>query len=438
MISIAQIAQAMQTVLIEHAAQAAQTHQVVRRKRQLDGAQLVQLVVGSFWSDPDASYETMTDLAADWDITISPQGLALRFAQNAVACFADVLAAAMRQVITADPAVLPLLDRFPAVEIHDTTTMTLPDTLANHFAGCGGSSGRIAAAVKAHLRWEVRSGRLDGPILQPGRASDRAVEFVQRAAPGTVRIRDLGFWHLDDMQQDDRDGRFWVTRLKPRTAIFTAAGERHELAELLDNATSDVVDLPVQLGVKQRLPSRLIARRVDPDLAEARLRSLEHTARRKGRTVSTSARLTATWDVVVTNVPGERLSAAEALILYRIRWQIELLFKLWKQHGKLDVSRGQQPARVLIELYAKFIGLLLQHWLLLVSCWTMADRSLVKAARVVRGRVKRIMGALTQPAELERVLTDIVAAIQRTRPQTRRKKTPGTWALLGGQPTTLT
>jgi hypothetical protein len=436
--SIAQIAHAMRTLLIEQAHMAAHAQQLVRRQRQISGAQFVQVVVGSFLAQPEATYETMVGVAADVGVRISPQGLCHRFDAAAVACLRQVLTATMQQTMTADPAVLPILDRFVAVEVQDSTTITLPDALADQFAGCGGSVGRVAAAVKAQFRWELRSGRLDGPLLQDGRAADRAVDFVQRAVPGTLRLRDLGYWHLDDLAQDDRDGRFWLMRFKPGTAIFTDDGVRHDLPDLLAAQAGETVELSVAIGVQQRLACRLLARRASAEQAAARLRQLEHTARRKGRSVSPTTRLLTAWEVLVTNVPAPQLTAAEAWILRGVRWQIELLFKLWKQHGKLDESRGTQPTRVLAELYAKFIGLLIQHWILLASCWGQADRSLVKAARVVRAWAERVIRALPDRDRLEHVLTDLVAAIQRAGRQTRRKGHAGTWQLLGGTPTALT
>jgi hypothetical protein len=53
-------------------------------------------------------------------------------------------------------------------------------------------------------------------------------------------------------------------------------------------------------------------------------------------------------------------------VLLRERWQMEMLSKLWKQYGRIDEWRTANPWRVLCELYAKLIGLLLQHWLIIL------------------------------------------------------------------------
>lgn len=434
MSSIPQIVQALRTVLIDSAHAAAQTTGFVLRQRRITGAQFVQTLVAAWLAQPDASYETMVGIAADLGVTISPQALAERFTPAAVACLAQVLAATMRQAISSEPAVLPLLDRFVAVEIQDSTTIALPESCAERFRGCGGSRTHSAAALKAQFRWELRSGRLDGPLLQDGRASDRALDFRERAIAGTLRIRDLGYWHLDDLVQDDRDGRLWVSRLKPGTAIITLEGQRQELVALLNAQEDQQVDLLVRIGARHQQQARLLARRVAADVAGARERQAERTARRKGREVSATTRALCGWEVLVTNVAASRLSAAEAWILLGVRWQIELLFKLWKQHGQLDESQGKLADRVLAEVYAKFIGLLLQHWLLLASCWDLPNRSLVKAARVVRGWTERWMRALSEPERLTQIVTDLIAAIRRVARQTCRRKKPNTWQLLGGVP----
>ena len=83
-------------------------------------------------------------------------------------------------------------------------------------------------------------------------------------------------------------------------------------------------------------------------------------------------------------------------MLMRMRWQMELLFKLWKQHGQLDTSRSHKPWRVLCEVYAKLLALLMQHWLLLLGAWNHPDRSWVKAAQTIRQHAWHLAARMAQ------------------------------------------
>jgi Transposase DDE domain len=102
----------------------------------------------------------------------------------------------------------------------------------------------------------------------------------------------------------------------------------------------------------------------------------------------------ADWTLLLTDVPSKQLRFEEALVLLRERWQMELLYKLWKSEGLIDEWRMGNPWRVLCELYAKLIALLLQHWLIVLFAWHDPQRSLVKLAQVVRDTAWLLIDAL--------------------------------------------
>jgi hypothetical protein len=154
------------------------------------------------------------------------------------------------------------------------------------------------------------------------------------------------------------------------------------------------------------VPVRLIARRVSPKQAARRRANANGTqesqakgvqrpnVRKHGRANSKpqrkhkktgKARLQLLgWTILITNVPQELLSVDEALVLARLRWQIELLWKLWKQGGKVDTWRSAKPYRILTEIYAKLLGCLITHWVTLLECWQAPNRSMVKARQVMQ------------------------------------------------------
>jgi hypothetical protein len=419
----------MQHVLTTVARDAARQSGFITRERAFDGAQFAQLLTFGWLDNPQATMDDLVAMADELGITISAPGLCSRLTDKAADCMQMVLQAAIAQVIAADPLATPVLARFSAILLQDSTIITLPDALADQFQGCGGSCGQVAAALKAQLRIEVRTGKLDGPLLQDGRAHDRAVAFVQRPPVGALQLRDLSFFQLDDLAIDQQDDRHWITRLKPKTAIFID-GERVDLVDFLTAHGATPVDVPVTMGVQQRIPCRLLAIPVPQEVMDQRRRRLYAEARRKGRAVSAERLALCAWTILVTTLEPDQLTMEEALVLLKLRWQIELLFKLWKSHGQVDESRGQRPARILVEIYAKFLGMLIQHWLLLTGCWHAPDRSLPKAAKRVRKAARSLAQAMGSPRRLQAAIRRLVRQLEQTARQTKRVKEPNAYQLL--------
>ncbi len=223
---------------------------------------------------------------------------------------------------------------------------------------------------------------------------------------------------------------YWLTRLQAGTAIYDPAGERLDLLTLLRAPDAATVEHAILVGSAQRLPCRLLAVRVPQAVADKRRRALHTEARHKGQTVSQARLALADWTIFITNAPCEKLTLHEALTLARCRWQIELLFKLWKSQGHIDTSRSDNPWRVLCEVYAKLLAMLVQHWLFLVSCWAYPDRSLVKAAQTVRGHALHLaahLGCATQLAAAITVIQNCLAVGCRIN---KRRAAPHTYQLL--------
>ena len=124
------------------------------------------------------------------------------------------------------------------------------------------------------------------------------------------------------------------------------------------------------------------------------------------------------------------LSEEEALVLGRVRWQIELLFKLWKNPGQLDTWRSRKPWRILCEVYAKLLALLIQHWIFLSSCWEYADRSLVKAAQTVSKQAWHLASVFDCAPRVREVLGMIQQCLAVGCRINKRREHPHTYQLL--------
>ena len=433
MSSINPLSASFQTLFTTTANQLAAETGVIQRQRKLSGAALIQTLVFGWLTQPAATMTQLTQMAALRGVVLTPQALDQRFTPTLVTClerfFACAVAALCADSGTA-PVAIPLLQRFRGVWIIDSTTLSLPNACAARWRGCGGRPGEGLAALKIQLRIDLLQGQVDAPELMSGRRPDRASALQQAPLPvGSLRLSDLGYFTLSVFRQLDADGSFFLTRVPVNLTLRTPEGARitdvpRWLASQVDAGGG--VDQPMHLGGTAPLPIRLLALPVPEAVAAARRRRLRRTAKKQGQMVSQARLALAGWTILATNVPRDGLSLREARSLYRARWQIELLFKRWKQEGQLARWRSANPHRILVEVYAKLIGLLLHHRLLVSGVWAQPHKSLAKAGRAIRDHFRVIAAAVDHPQALRRALDQLHRCVQAATTTGRRTKRPST------------
>ena len=110
-------------------------------------------------------------------------------------------------------------------------------------------------------------------------------------------------------------------------------------------------------------PLRLVALRKSPEAAEKAIKRVQRESRRKGRTPRPETLLLAGYVVVLTNCEAA-VTPEQILEVYRLRWQIELLFKRLKSLLHLDHLRARDPDLAQTYLLAKILAALLAEELL--------------------------------------------------------------------------
>ena len=156
-------------------------------------------------------------------------------------------------------------------------------------------------------------------------------------------------------------------------------------------------EVSLYVGTTARLAVRLLFQKLPPaQVAERRRRAIQ-TAAKKGRTCSTLHWRWLAWRVYITNVPHSRLSTAQALLLYALRWHIELLFKLWKSQAKFAPVRCLKPDSFVCLLYARLLGFIIFHWLLApVRLASSPELSLPRAFQVFQRALPHLLTAIAQ------------------------------------------
>lgn len=434
MSTIPQVSQAMQTVLTT-SAQTADTslHYTKRPDRaKFSASTLVQTLVLGWLNHPDATVEQLSQTAARVGVEVSPQAIDQRFTFATANLLRSVLSSALQHSVSSHGVAIPILQRFTGVRIHDGTTITLPDQLREHWAGCGGHTQLgTSAALKCGVQFDLLTGDLCALDLVSGRTHDSALPCQHTDMPaGSLRLADLGFYDLARLAELDRAQVYFVSKLRPTVKVRADELPEMDLVGFVEAQAEGGYDGWVWLGKQQTLRARLLVVPVPQEVADQRRRRIRKQAREKGQTASAAALYLAAWTILITNLAPEMLTLEEALIVARSRWQIELLFKLWKSHAQIDKWRSERAARILCEVYAKLLAMVLQQWMLVISCWGYADKSLTKAAAVVRDQAVELASAQGRAERISDVLETIQRVLKRTARMNTRLEHPNTYQLL--------
>jgi hypothetical protein len=435
---LARVGGALQGLFGGVAQQAAAESGVIQRTRKFEPTTLLETFVLGHLQNPQASDEKLAQMAAQCGVDVTPQAIEQRYTPAMVAYLRKAFEGATQVIVGSSKILAAILERFSSVSLLDSTTTVLPDELQEEFPGCGGSHGGGAAAMKLQTEWDLRTGALTHVEVEPGRNADGASRRQHaRRGPGSLRISDLGYFSIAVFAAMVAAAEHFLSRLQFGTTVLLLDGAElgtatkpMALLSWLAQQPGPFIDRQIVLGHKERLRCRLIAWRLPAEQANRRRQKLrQETLSKKGRVPSAARLAWCDWTLLVTSVPVDRLTAKEAAVLYRARWQVEVLFKCWKSQGLVAQLNGSTVVRQMVRVWSRLLAVLVQHWLVIGSIGGNATKSLSKAYEAVRAFAGRIAAAVTNTMELQRVLADIERVLAKTCRRDKRRK-PGTYELL--------
>lgn len=167
------------------------------------------------------------------------------------------------------------------------------------------------------------------------------------------------------MEEIDKRGASFITRAPSRTTFW--AGNAIEgwtqikpEEDLKEKASGEAIDYGfVQVGgdTRHSFIGRVVAQKLTPEQQKKRKRAL-HIKGQKGKHVQ-SAQQRKDIQVLVTNITHEQLAPQDLYPLYTLRWQIEILFKVWKSLFGINKVRKMKQERLECHLYGTLISILL-------------------------------------------------------------------------------
>lgn len=417
---------------------------VIQRQRKFDPMSLAASFVLAFLRNPLANENDVAEVAAILGVNVSPQAVDQRFSVLLARFFRRLFEKLSSQVVCHQESLAPLLERFTEVILIDSTGFGLPSSLATLFPGCGGSGNAEGnrAAIKFQTELDLRSGALRCVQPEPGRSPDQATDrqsVVPR--PGGLRIGDLGYFSIKVFRAIVAAKAHFLSRIQLQTRVIDEQGKLVQVIDYLNAKArvdfSGLIDEPIILGRDEQLTCRMIAWKVPSEIAARRRKAVRAASRKRGKSPTKRALANCDWNYLVTDLDQDQLTVEEAIVLYRSRWQIELLFKRWKSLCRIDVMEGRDEIHIQTKFWIRMCAALVQHYLVVACCWY-EDRavSFTRVAKHLRSQIVILATVMESMPRLKRRLEIIVYKAKYLCRRTKRRKKPA-WIDLLRDPSLL-
>ena len=215
---------------------------------------------------------------------------------------------------------------FEQIVIQDGSSFALKDALATYYPGRFKRSS--PAAVELHVTMDLLEEAVTKVTLTADTTSERSQLPRAYQLRGTLLLADRGYFEVPALAAFNEAGVAYVIR-----------GYRNINPLVLGACDDEGKGVRAMAGktlAQCRLPKR---RTLDLDVQWGRG---ERAVR---------ARIIVSWNArkgehrfLVTNLARERYSAEQITLAYRLRWQVELLFKEWKSYANLRAFDTANPS----------------------------------------------------------------------------------------------
>lgn len=313
----------------------------------------------------DIELKSLRQIAAraqnEHTLQLSKQALDERFSSESIAFVKELVAEAIASQVTSTLAPNEL-QLFNTVRIKDSTTFGIHESLAGDFEGYGKGGGRSSkAGVTIQSEFDIKSNRIldidiTGAVVNDAKDAVAKKDDIEK---GDLVIRDLGYYSDAVIEQIVKKEAFFISRLYSNSIVWDdiEKGSRLDFENLYKNmlaTQTDRLDLNVFIG-KNKRPLRLIIELMPDDVYQKRIRNRKKEIKTTGKNVTDQFRFRAHFNLFVSNIPTKECSAQTISKLYRVRWQIELIFKIWKSTLRFDKFRKMKIDRFVTTLYLKLL-----------------------------------------------------------------------------------
>lgn len=326
------------------------------------------LVFSSFDHSQLSLQEYCNDLAQQRQKALSKVGLHKRFNQSSV----DFLKVVLAKQIALKTHALSNEDNwkyFSRVLVADSSKFSLPDDYDNTYPGYKSFGNKLPSPMmNLQYSFDLKHGDWENLEFTRTTQNDQSYsnQTVGSIHKGELHIRDLGFITMTYLAKIVSEQAFFLNRLNPQwKPVQKHNGKRIDWTALYQKMQCGKAgyfenEVTIDNG-KDSLDCRLIAVAVPEQVWAERIRKAQQKMKSSGCNLSDEYKVRCRFNIFITNTPAHILNAEAVIQLYRLRWQIELIFKSWKSLLNIHKVKAVKKDRFECQLLARFIWILL-NW----------------------------------------------------------------------------
>lgn len=256
---------------------------------------------------------------------------------------------------------------FKRVLIKDSTKFDVIGRLAELLPGFGGNASKAGVCIQ--YEFDIKAGEVSDLALTPANVPDNKNTSltISKVRQGDLIIRDLGYSIIRCFKTIKEVGGYFISRLNVTIGVYER--KENEFVELdfvklhktMKEGKIQRLEKQVFVGKEDKLPVRIIIELMPDVIVNKRLKKTNDYNKKKGSNTSDNYKIRACFNTYITNIENNILEVDAIVKIYKIRWQVELIFKAWKSIFGIDNNNPMKYERLMCLLNIRLL-LILINW----------------------------------------------------------------------------
>jgi len=299
---------------------------------------------------------SFNDLAARletaYNLSPSRQAVSKKINPACVLFFQSVLAFIIKSKLPkSEIEVLKMSGLYKRVIVQDSTIIKLPLRLFKIFSGVANAHSAVCNARIQGI-YDLLSGNFISFSIDSYSKNDFSAAPELELYEGDLVLRDRGYYTNGEVKRHIDASADCIYRHKYKTTfVDPLSGQTINLSLLLKSKGE--IDMEVCLNDSNRTRVRLIAVPVNEEIANQR--RMKAKKEMKGHNPAADLLNLMAWSIFITTIPKEQADFTKILMIYGLRWRIEIIFKGWKSHMQFAKLHNVSENQLRVILTARFI-----------------------------------------------------------------------------------